>query len=236
MKRYGIAGVACLLIVAVLYLLYIGLVSEPSGESSEQRSTPSEQPAESTSPEVQALRDMLTSCDHVCFEGIELDTSTKADVLNIFNTLGIKPVIDDYEDSAIWWWKFEDAQPLATNGMHPKGGFITFHGEIVRQVAITLEAVEMTTVIDAFGAPDAVIEERSTNGSGIVTFKLVYTDERLIFSTDPLNTNKIDNVFLVSAFKDNQLDVLLAGNSSQPCSDYGTPPCLVPTATPLAAP
>ncbi|MBI5958546.1 MAG: hypothetical protein HY866_07425 [Chloroflexi bacterium] len=233
MKRYGIAVVVCLLMAAVLYLLYIGVVSEPSDKSSEQRSIPTRQPDEPASPKAQALRDMLTSCDHACFEGIELDTSTKTDVMGIFNTLGIEPVIDDYGDSAIWWWEPKDGQSFAINEIHPKGGFITFHGEIVRQVAVTLD-VDLTTVIEAFGSPDAVIEQLITNGTGIVVYNLVYADKRLVFSTD--SRYMIENVVLVSAFKDNQLDILLAGNSSQPCVDYGTPPCLVPTATPRSAP
>jgi hypothetical protein len=238
MKKYGIAMVAGLLIVVLLYLLYIGVVSEPSGESVDPTGTPSKQPDdEPASPKAQALRGMLTSCDHACFAGIELDTSTKADVLNIFDTLGVEPVIDDYENSAIWWWELEDTQQFATNGMRPNGGFITFHGDVVRQVAVTLEAVGITTVIEAFGAPDAVIEEQTTNGSGIVIYRLIYAGKRLIFSTDTrFEYREVNVVILVSAeFKDNQLDGLLVGHLSQPCADYGTPPCLVPTATPLAA-
>ena len=116
-----------------------------------------------------------------------MDTSTKADVSNIFDALGIEPHIDDYENDAIWSWRSEDARRFATNEMHPRGGFITFHGEIVRQIVVAIE-VDPATVIEAFGAPDAVIEHRSSNGSGIVTFKFVYTDERLIFSTNSLST------------------------------------------------
>jgi hypothetical protein len=194
-----------------------------------------EQPDESISPKAQALRDMLTSCDHASFEGIELDTSTKADVSNIFDTLGISPDIQDYGSSTIWWWTSEDAQLLAVDEIHPKVGFITFHGEVVRQVTFMLDPIELATVVEAFGAPDAVIEVRSTNGSGIVIYRFVYRDKRLIFSTN--SQYMINNVVLVSAkFKDNQIDALLAVNSSQPCADYGTPPCLVPTATPPAAP
>jgi hypothetical protein len=103
---------------------------------------------------------MLVSCDHACFEGIELDTSTKTDVLDLFGTLGVDPVMDDYDGAAIWSWGPEDAQLFVTNVINPRQGFITFHGEVVRQVSFMLEAVDLTIVIEAFGAPDAVIEQR----------------------------------------------------------------------------
>jgi WD40 repeat protein len=193
--------------------------------------------AQSGGDEAQALRDLLTSCDHPCFEGIELDASTKADVSNIFAALGIEPVIDNYNNAAIWQWSSEAARRFAANEMHPGGGFITFHGEIVRQITVAIE-VDPATVIEVFGAPDAVVERRSTNGSGIVDFEFVYADERLIFSTSSVSDYQIiDSVVLVSAeSKDNQIESLLAINASQPCVNYGISPCLVPTATSFPAP
>ncbi len=198
--------------------------------------------AQPMSADAQALRDLLTSCDHPCFIGIEVDVTTKAEVMGIFSTMGI----GNYNEldavspggGSVWSWVPDGSQRFVNDGTRSDSiAWITFHGDdIVRQINVPLE-VSLTTVTEAFGAPDAIRESPSSNENSR-GYYLVYRKDRLVFTVITLyGLDTVVNVFLVSSvFEGNMIDDPIGMDVSQVCSSYGTPPCIVATATETPTP
>lgn len=191
--------------------------------------------AQTGSNDAEHLHQLLTNCEHPCFMGIEVDVTTKADALNILNSMSAEVYFYDGspEQSEVWSW-IPEPQQFVNDGTHPDSDVVlTFQGDILKQISLPLE-VSLSTVIEAFGAPDGVRSSPSNTESN-QGYYLVYEDERLVFTVTTLfGTDTTVVVFLISSVNEsNMIDNPIGVEVLQSCLDYGIPPCIAATATPL---
>ena len=181
-----------------------------------------------------ALLDLLTSagCEQPCYLGIEPLKTTQQQVETILQN----QQISDYRFESLsprvgyYTWRPEAQLPILNTGNLAGTIQIRVIDGIVVEISIPIYA-SADAVINAYGNPDTVREDGDI-------YQLLYPDIGLLFHMrTSVDTDKFLYVFISDADTDGTL--LKNGSGApvnQPCPNYGTPPCIAPTAIPNQQP
>lgn len=173
------------------------------------------------------------NCPHLCFMGIHFGTTTRQELDVILADLNIVPQTDQLPDGEYMYYfdlPLEYVPFLPGDAL--AGVDIMFGDDIaIRGWIMMLPGLPVTTVIDAFGNPDAV---RSSEDTG---FYLTYFNERLMFHVNAVDDpERVNGIFVVSPYSEyNNIDAPFMPNVDTPCEEYGIPPCIAPTAVSVSA-
>jgi WD40 repeat protein len=180
------------------------------------------------------LQNLLTSpgCVGACYWGLEPLITTRQQAEGILAAHGINnyemeiPYSGDIEDSSYYW---EDASfPLR----EPYKRFrAMFAAGSLHQVFLPIRVSEQV-VIEAFGNPDQVV--MALDGPGAI-YSFIYLAKGITFRIDAAQ-HMTKDVILASAVSPyrNAVNWTPGDLVEQPCTTYGSLPCIVPTATPLS--
>ena len=180
------------------------------------------------------LRELLTdsACPRACFFDIQTGVTTQQQVQNILAGLNITYEVyagqsNNDEPNGTYNWIPPTSTPFTTGGQV----ILHFSNGIARQMLISMN-VSVTTVLETFGNPVTMAETDDT-------YFLEYADLGLVFTvssrTDPTKVNQA--ILTADPAINNRFRDGTYGTSpvNQPCSTYGTPPCIAPTAVPATA-
>jgi hypothetical protein len=178
--------------------------------------------------EAEQLRDLLTDpgCEKACYLGIEPGRTTRSEAEAILNREQLAfihiPLISEGAGMLSW-----PQNPSLTFLDHVYDATLGYNGQVTFQLNAGVN-VPVATVIEAFGPPDKVLY-----GFVEPDFSLVYTRLNLVFLTS-YEGKRITSLALAlhDAPHINMVNSAGTAEVSQVCTNYGTPPCIVPTATP----
>jgi WD40 repeat protein len=181
-----------------------------------------------------ALRDFLTdpSCEQACIFGIQPGVTTQTDVEHLLAANNITPDIISVGDITTYTWFLTPTPVFISEPAASDAIIVNFRADVLEHIKINA-TIPIRIVREAFGDPEDV---RVYDGlPSLRDYWLVYPSLGLVFGSDATAPSRtIVSIYIMPPHIVNN-DIINSASTldvDQPCPDYGTPPCIAPTAIP----